>query len=112
PDANGDTLADDLQHNLGALARLRACSAILASRHDTGRQAMMRHLCWMILAAAVLLHLYAHWHPRGPDAHSPLSSAFLLGAIAMAVWAAVRFARYNSASIEARRYDYRALCEG
>lgn len=112
PDANGDTLAEDLQHSLGALARLRACAAILASRYDTSRQAMMRQLCWMILAAAVLLHLYAHWHPGGPDEHPALSSGFLGGAIAMAVWAGLLFSRYDRRSIEARRYDYRALCEG
>ncbi len=112
PDANGDTLDEDLQHGLGALARLRSCAAILASRYDTDRQAMMRRLCWMILAAAVMLHLYAHWHPGGHEPPALVSSIFLALAIAIAAGAGWFFSRYDRDEIEARRYDYRALSEG
>ena len=101
-----------LQQSLDPLARLRWRASLLAGKCDDSRKRLMHWLCWLIVAATVSLHFYAHWHPEHAPAPFWLAATSLLSATVSSGIALAKYWCYQRAEIEPRRYDYRALCEG
>jgi hypothetical protein len=105
---------EGLAERLLPLAATRRCAAALSRHLDGATTTLMLRLCWLVAAAAIFLHLFAHWHPQLQTDHGALSlrNAFLVLALALPCLALVLFYRYRRQGMESRRYDSRALAEG
>jgi len=86
-----------------------------ANRVLAGRKRLWLLLVFLLtLAAAMALHLFAHWHsqrPEEPRHHDWISTALAGGAFAMACFGLLIFWLARSGRGEERAHDYRALAE-
>jgi hypothetical protein len=96
------------------VAATRRHAAVVSRTLDGVTRTLMLRLCRLVAAAAIFLHLYAHWHAQHETGHGPLSlqNGFLLVALLLACAAPGFFFPYERKGIESRRYDSRALAEG
>ncbi len=55
---------DGLLSALRPIARVRRRAADISANLDGKRARLMRWMCSLVMAAAALFHVYAHWHPQ------------------------------------------------